>query len=94
MIATDFTKVIAFEDGLSVGNEVRIRWTNSNTFWSGRGILKKINRQSFIVTLSEEVGGPDCYSAGRDIKAPRLSMGSGMKLWSCNNRLEPVGGYE
>ena len=94
MTAVDFQTVIKFEDGLRVGNEVRIKWTNSNAFWSGRGILKQINRQSFIVTLSEEVGGPDYYPAGNKIKAPRLSMGSGMKLWSCNNRLEPVGGYE
>ncbi len=104
MTGDDFKSVIEFENGLSVGDDVRIKWTNSNKFWNGSGKLKKINRQSFVVTLSEPVGGPRNgelwhggegeYPAGHAIKVPRLSNGSGAKLWSIKNRVEPADGYD
>ncbi len=77
---------------------MRIKWTNCGKYWFGRGNVEKINKQSFIVILSEDVGNEHdpaegYYYAGLDIKVPRLANGSGMKLWSVNNRLEPVGGY-
>ncbi len=93
MTGAEYSIVCEFENGLSVGDEVRVNWTNCGTAWSGRGTVKRINAKSIIVTLSEPVGGPGYYSAGQSIYVPRFVLGNSMKLWSVNNRTEPVDGY-
>jgi len=99
MTGQEMKTVIEFEKSLTKDAPVRIRWTNCHRFMSGLGHVKKINQQSVIVTLIEEVSGQDVgsgdcnYSVGMDIKVPLLTAGSGGKLWSANNRAEPKNGY-
>ena len=96
MNANELETVTTFEDNLAIGAEVRVNWTNSGRAHTSRANVLKINSQSFTVTLLERVspsyhGG---YPVGHKINVPRLAMsGTGFKLWSANNRLEPVEGY-
>jgi hypothetical protein len=96
MNSSELRQVQTFENSLVEGASVRINWTNSNRYFSGLGTVHKVNAQSFVVSLTEHVqpeyyGG---YPVGHKIKAPRLVLGgSGFKLWSANNRVEPANGY-
>lgn len=96
MNANELRTVTTFEDSLTIGTEVRVNWTNSGWAHTSRAKVLKTNAQSFTVSLLEHVapnyyGG---YPVGHKINVPRLALGgSGFKLWSANNRLEPVEGY-
>lgn len=96
MNSNELKTVVDFENSLSIGTEVRVYWTNSGWGNTSKAKVLKINRQSFTVSLLEHVnpnyyGG---YPVGTKINVPRLALGgTGFKLWSANNRLEPVNGY-
>jgi hypothetical protein len=96
MNANELKTVVDFEDSLSIGSEVRIYWTNSGRTNTSKAKVVKVNAQSFRVSLLEHVapsyyGG---YPVGTQISIPRLAFGgTGFKLWSANNRLEPINGY-
>lgn len=83
--------VSAFEDSLKVGDPVKVCWTNSGYKFSGTGVMAKINTKSFVVTLSTDVSisWNEKYSQGQRITVPRIDN---IRLWSGNNRVEPVGG--
>lgn len=96
MNSRELKTVVDFENGLSVGSEVRVNWTNVGRYNTAKAKVVKVNAQSFRVSLLEHVdprfyGG---YPVGTKISVPRLALGgTGFKLWSANNRLEPVNGY-
>lgn len=94
-MATDTIAFMDFEKNVKMGEVVTIRWTSCGYNFKGKGIVHKINRESFRVALLEEVLTPlGKYPTGQVLKAPRLTLsGSGGTLWSENNRIEPVGGY-
>lgn len=70
-----------------VGDRVRIKWTNNNKYWSGKGKINKINEKSIKVKLLEKEG--DCPS-GTIITVPTTLS----KRWSRNNTVLPLyGGY-
>lgn len=89
MTSQEFKTVQDFENGLSIGDQVRIKWTNSYCYFSGLATICKINAKSVIATLNHEVHD---YPENHKIKAPRFTFTT-MDLWSCNNRIEPVQGY-
>lgn len=91
MNGAEYTAVTDFEEGLSVGDEVNICWTNSGNVWDGIGTVAKINAKSINVTLTEPVGEERDYPAGMEIQAPRITA---IQRWSINNRVEPLGGYQ
>jgi len=95
MTADQFRTVIDFEQGLQEGDKVRIRWTNCHNFYDGIGIVVRVNAKSIRVKLTEYVPYPtgeyEGYPAGREITAPRIAN---IKMWSVNNRVEPVNGFE
>lgn len=96
MNSSELKTVVDFEDSLSIGTEVRVNWTNAGRFNTARATVVKVNSQSFRVSLLEHTassyyGG---YPVGHKITVPRLALGgTGFKLWSANNRLEPLNGY-
>lgn len=92
MTREECSSVVDFESNLTIGQRVRINWTNSHRYFTAVGSVAKINRASVIVVINDEV--PHEYGFDQAIKAPLLAMGtSSMKSWSANNRVEPVGGY-
>lgn len=95
MDARDFRNIVNFEESLKPGCYVLARWTNSGRYFYGKAEVVRVNAQSIRVRLLETVA-PDFwggYPGGHEIVCPRLAIGSGMKQWSANNRVEPLGGF-
>lgn len=84
MNAEQFRKVIAFENGLKVGDECIACWTNSGHFYQTTARVRKVNEKSFVVEILASLDG---YPAGHPIHAPRIAD---IRRWSANNRLEPI----
>lgn len=98
MTGQELRKVWNFENSLKVGDAVTARWTNAGYQVEAKAEIAKVNEQSFRIRLTEDVQSiykPRTigWVKGTTFSVPRCSLGSGMKLWSCNNRVEPVGGY-
>lgn len=91
MTSREYQTVREFETKLTIGQQVRINWTNGGGFYSSRGKVCKINSNSVKVAIADFV--PPGYTRNTVIKAPLLTTGSSLKLWSVNNRVEPLHGY-
>jgi hypothetical protein len=90
MTAEETRIVMEFEDGLTVGQPVKARWTNSGRYFVGRGTISKVNGLSVRVKLTEHVatefyGG---YPVGHELVIPKLGLDT---RWSSNNRVEQEG---
>ncbi len=85
---TLFERSIQFEDGLTVGTPVTIRWTNSSRFYAAPGRVARINAKSFTVALDAVPTGTS-YVIGQSINAPRFASNS----WSTHNRVAPLEQY-
>lgn len=76
-----------FDEGLHVGQEVVVRWTNSGYGYRAKATVSKVNRQSVRVRLHSHVPTPwggQGYPAGWEITVPRWHFG-GDPRWSPNN---------
>lgn len=99
MTGQELRTVWNFEDSLKVGDRVTVRWTNANNYLFALAEIAKVNEQSFRICLIEDVPsrfkpGTIGWTKGTTFSVPRCTFsGSGSKLWSCNNRVEPIGGY-
>ena len=91
MTGDDSNRIIAFESSLKPGALVRVKWTWSYQLFSAKGKVVKVNLASIVTELLEPISS---YPVGQRIKCPRLGLNSGSRLWSVNNRVEPVGGYQ
>ena len=92
MNANQLRAVFDFETSLRPGAAVLIRWTCGGCYHAGRATITKVNKKSVRARLEEPVptGLGEPYAAGREIIAPTVEA---FKLWSYNNRVEPVDGY-
>lgn len=99
MTSNELRMVWNFEASLKASDKVTARWTNAGFYVSTVAEIAKVNEHSFRVRLIEDVPsnvkpGTIGWLKGRTFSIPRCSIGSGMKLWSCNNRVEPIDGYK
>lgn len=97
MTGSELRTVMSFEDGLNAGDTVIARWTNSGYQFEARAEVVKNNRGSVRIKLLEEAGwrGGHLYPAGQTLSIQKFFCGNSVNLrWSCNNRIEPVGGYQ
>lgn len=95
MTPTQLNQVCKFEMALTPSQEVTARWTaGSFGHYSAKATVKRVNRASVRVTLTEAVtnAGTIVYPVGHEIVCPLLN-GSGLDRWTHFNRVEPVGGY-
>ncbi len=93
MTANQLRAVSEFEEGLTVGAPVDVRWRNNGASYRGTGTVAKIHGKSFRVKLAREVAstiGFGSYPAGYLVWAPRIDN---LREWSPAARVEPVGGY-
>lgn len=96
MNADSLKAVQEFEKGLNKGDTVVVFWTNCGLIHRSAAKVYKVNRESIVVEITDLITSPyGNYKIGQKITAPRLTLtGSGGKLWSNNNRVEPTVGYQ
>lgn len=93
MTADEYRAVINFEKNLKPGDSVTICWTNCGSAYAASAKVTKINAKSIVAELTHSVqtGRQSDYPAGQKIRVPNIAA---IELWSVNNRVEPVGGYQ
>jgi hypothetical protein len=80
--------ILAFEEALSEGDEIEVRWTNSHRFYRAIAKVVRVNGKCVRVTVTKahpksEAGA---YLIGRTLSFPRLLDNK----WSVNNGCFPV----
>src|SRR5216117_4042331 len=99
MTPNELRTVSDFEQSLTPGKAVLVKWTaGSFGHFKAHATVKRVNRCSVRVTLTEEVSGTTdgwgSYPVGQEIVVPLLQGSlSSLKTWAHFNRCEPVGGY-
>jgi hypothetical protein len=58
---------VLYSDGLSIGQELDIRWTSCGAAYAAYGPVTKINKKSIKVRLERELSG---YPAGFEVTIP------------------------
>lgn len=79
-----FEQDMKFDEALSVGDRVRVNWTNGGRAYSSVGSIAKVNTSSVAVTIDADTGP---YKKGHKITVPRILN---VKKWSHKNRVEPI----
>lgn len=94
MTANELQAVIDFEKNLQPEQPVLVKWTaGSFGHYKAEGVVKRVNRCSVRVVLTEEVSGEwGGYPVGREIVVPLITA-SGNR-WAHFNRCEPRAGYQ
>ena len=96
MTSNELRTVSDFEQSLTPGKAVLVKWTaGSFGHFKAHATVKRVNRCSVRVTLTEEVSTPyGLYADGHEIVVPLLQGSlSSLKTWAHFNRCEPLGGY-
>ena len=84
----DMIQLLGWESDVKIGDAVTVRWRGGGSHWSGKGTVSKINAKSVVVTLDEEVGGPNYYPKGHKIRVPMA--GTGIFEWNWDNGIFPL----
>ncbi len=80
-----------FNDQLTVGLEVEVRWTNNGHFNHAVGRVAKLNRKTVKVALNEPfTNGLGTWPAGFQVLAPRPLLFD--PAYTVNNGVFPLGG--
>ena|SRR5580765_7224896 len=98
MTADTFASLAAFDTALTLGQHVKVYWTNCYRAYGATGTVVKLNAKSVRVALDAEIRGTThlgkdqvLYPKGQEIIVPRLLA---IKQWSVNNCVVPCDDYE
>ena len=80
----DYTRVMAFDRALRVGQRVAVRWTWNYGYYCDTGIVVKLNAKSARVQL--DGAKPTYLPAGHVVFVPRVTD---LDKWSWNNGVFP-----
>jgi hypothetical protein len=97
MTADEVKGMLDFNDSLTVGTVVEIRWTTGGSYYAGRAEIVKLCEKSLrarlvapVANYARTVGLPaPPFPAGREVTVPRFVF-SALDRWSANNGAFPV----
>jgi hypothetical protein len=97
MTATTFATLANFDARLTLGQKVRVLWTNCSRAYEAPGTVVKLNTKSVRVALDIEIRADThrgknqmLYDKGQEIRVPRLID----KQWTINNCVMPLDHHE
>lgn len=88
MTQQDFKSQVVFEETLTVGSPVQVRWTAGYGYYEGTATVKKVNAKSIVVDLDTPV--TDSFFHIRTFTEVSVPRRMNLKQWSLSNCVSPV----